>query len=258
MKIPEVIVIFSSTFFGALSAFYLNYKKEEENKKQEEILKSREFLSRLFTVAERSYNYYLNNINIDEPEQIWKTLPPSLSGLIPREVDLKVSEIAFCEKTTSNIHKGFLSEAYMLELDIERMNYMLNKHAELTEEIEKEIQRYLYEEEKQEEKIDVKNLNYYKILGYRKASTYKSLCMDIIGAIPKIYIVTIEIKDKHREIMKELYPNAEIRDFTFEIPSQEELKEIIENQQQKVAEFEENILNQLNQLNQLNLSQKSK
>lgn len=239
MGIIEIIAVFGSSLAGAGTAFWLNYWHEQSKIKEKEILKSREFLSRLYTIIEVTFNYYLQNLYNKDPEVIWKDLPLYFSGLIPDETTLNVSEISFCAR--SDKHKDFLSNAFAYEVKVEKLNHLLKKHSKITEEIEEEIQNYLGSLGKTQKEVSVYDLDYEEILGTRKAKAYRYMCMQIINTIPEIYLDGMDIQKQHREVMKEFYEDEEIREFYFEIPEEEERKKIIKEKKNRFKKMNEKI-----------------
>jgi len=154
----EISPVFGSSLAGAGFAFYLNYRHENKIKKEEEINKSREFMARLYVVAHATLQYTLNYLQ--EKEISWQDLPAH-ADLIPDKPVLKVEDIAFCARSEEN--KGFLSEAYIFELNIERINITLEKHRNLSEEVNKRIEQYIYSQEENKTESDITDFNLEKL-----------------------------------------------------------------------------------------------
>jgi len=138
-QLIEIIPIFGSSLAGAGFAFYLNYKHEKQINKKEEINKSREFMARLYVVAKAALQYNLKYLQ--KKEVSWQDLPAH-TDLIPNKPVLKVDDISFCARSEKN--KEFLSDAYIFESNIERVNITFKKHRNLSEEVNKRIEQYIF------------------------------------------------------------------------------------------------------------------
>ena len=106
----------------------------------------------------QTLQYTLNYLQ--EKEISWQDLPAH-ADLIPDKPVLKVEDIAFCARSEEN--KGFLSEAYIFELNIERINITLEKHRNLSEEVNKRIEQYIYSQEENKTESDITDFNLEKL-----------------------------------------------------------------------------------------------
>lgn len=75
----------------------------------------------------------------------------------------------------------------------------------------------IYSQEENINESDKTDFELEKIVGSRLANQYKDLTNRIVKEIPFIYQEAMRIQKEHRKVMKELYPDEDIREFDFDI-----------------------------------------
>lgn len=219
----EITAVFGSALAGSGLAFLLNYMNEKKKTKEYEIQQSREFLYRLSTVHRRLFLYMEQNLkddsgNLANEEIIWKNLPTGFVSVLPEGEKIDTKKISFCSR--SNKNKEFLSGAYDFEMNINNLNKMFDKQESLIKIFEKRTKEYFQKNDENIENLNLEEMDFEKLLektlDFYTYNKLEQLSKKIIRTIRKLYVKACLIKEKHRNIMKDLYPNEKIIDYEFE------------------------------------------